>query len=184
MKLLAVIPLLSMCVMSTLRAQAPQSTRTWVGTWAAAQQLPEPDTALPTDDLRDATLREIVHLSVGGPALRVHLSNAFGAQALHLASVHIARPISPSAARIDPATDKALTFSGNPDVTIPPGTEYISDPVAYPVVPLSDLAVSLHYDLPPLEQTGHPGSRTTSYVARGNLASAADLPEARKVDHW
>ena len=38
----------------------------------------------------DATVRQIFHLSAGGSALRVHLSNAFGTEALHITSVHIA----------------------------------------------------------------------------------------------
>jgi hypothetical protein len=64
----------------------------WVASWSAAQQIPESQNALAADDLRDATVRQIVHLSIGGPALRVHVSNAFGTEALHFTSVHIARP--------------------------------------------------------------------------------------------
>ncbi len=64
----------------------------WVATWGSSQQIPEPQNELPSDDLRDATLRQIFHLSVGGSALRVHLSNAFGTADLHFTSVHIARP--------------------------------------------------------------------------------------------
>jgi len=156
----------------------------WVGSWAASQQIPEPQNALGPDDLRDATLRQIVHLSVGGPALRVHLSNAFGTLPLHVGPVHIARPVSPSAPQIDPATDKALTFSGSPEVTIPAGAEYLSDPIDFAVAPLSDLAVSIHFDVPPAQQTGHPGSRATSYVVHGDAVSAADLENPKKVEHW
>jgi lysophospholipase L1-like esterase len=156
----------------------------WVGSWGASQQIPEPQNALPSDDLRDATLRQIVHLSVGGGTLRVHVSNAFGTAPLHLTSVHIARPVSSSAPSIDAATDKALTFSGKADVLIPAGAEYLSDPVEYPVAPLSDLAVSIRYEDPPARQTGHPGSRATSYVVHGDAVAAADLPDAKKVDHW
>jgi lysophospholipase L1-like esterase len=169
---------------SNTLAQSAVSTQNWVGSWAASQQIPEPHNALAPDDLRDATLRQIVHLSVGGQALRVHISNAFGTASLHLTSVHIARPLSTSAAQIDPASDKALSFSGDPDVIIPAGAEYLSDPIEYPVKPLSDLAVSIHYDEPPAQQTGHPGSRATSYVAHGDAVSAADLPGAKKIDHW
>ena len=64
-----------------------------MSSWGASQQIPEPQNALPADDLRDATVRQIVHLSLGGSALRVHLSNAFGTTALHFTSVHIAHPI-------------------------------------------------------------------------------------------
>ncbi len=156
----------------------------WVGSWAASQQIPEPNNALNPDDLRDATLRQIVHLSVGGKILRVHLSNAFGTMPLHITSVHIARPVSPSEAKIDVATDKAIAFSGKDDVTIPAGAEYISDPIAYPVAALSDLAITLHLDTPPERQTGHPGSRSTSYLVHGDMVAAPDLPDARKIDHW
>ena len=155
----------------------------WVGSWATSQQLPEPQNSLSADDLRDATLRQIVHLSVGGPELRVHVSNAFGTAPLHLTAVHVAR-LAAGGGAIDPASDKALTFGGAPDATVPAGAEYISDPVAFPVGALSDLAVTLHVDAAPASQTGHPGSRATSYLAHGDLVSAANLPDAKKVEHW
>lgn len=156
----------------------------WVGSWAASQQLPEPNNALDPNDLREATLRQIVHLSVGGKMLRVHVSNAFGTTPLHLTSVHIAHPLSTSESKIDHATDKALTFAGAGDVVIPPGAEYISDALNYPVAALSDVAISLHLDVLPERQTGHPGSRATSYLANGDVVAASDLPDAKKVEHW
>ena len=116
--------------------------------------------------------------------MRLHISNAFGTDALRLRSVHIAHPMTPASATIDPATDKALTFSGSQDLTIPPGAEYISDPVEYRVRALSDLAVTFYLEVPPASQTGHPGARATTYFVHGNLVSAADLPEAKHVDHW
>ena len=158
--------------------------QTWIVSWAASQQVPEPNNALPSDDLRDATVRQIFHLSAGGSALRVHVSNACGTAVLHFSSVHIAHPVTPASAAIDPATDKALTFSGSQDLTIPPGAEYISDPVEYQVRALADLAVTFYLEVPPASQTGHPGSRATSYFLHGNLVSAADLPDAKHVDHW
>jgi lysophospholipase L1-like esterase len=156
----------------------------WVSSWGASQQIPEPQNALPTDDMRDATVRQIVHLSLGGNALRVHLSNAFGTTPLHFTSVHIAHPTSPAAAAIDPVSDRALTFAGNPDVIIPAGAEYLSDPVEMPVAALSDVAVTFHLDVPPVQETGHPGSRSTSYYGHGDQVSATDLPDAKHVDHW
>jgi hypothetical protein len=38
----------------------------WVGSWATSQQLIEPANSLAPADIRDATLRQIVHLSLGG----------------------------------------------------------------------------------------------------------------------
>ncbi|MGA7350686.1 MAG: SGNH/GDSL hydrolase family protein [Acidobacteriaceae bacterium] len=165
-------------------AQASANTQIWIGTWAASQQIPEPQNSLPTDDLRDATLRQIVRISVGGVTLRVHLSNAFGADSLHFTAVHIARPLSPASAAIDPASDKPLTFGGSTDVTIPAGAETISDPIDYPIAALSNLAITFHLDAPPTRETGHPGSRSTSYYLHGDFVSAANLPDAKRIDHW
>jgi lysophospholipase L1-like esterase len=161
---------------------AAQFSTHWVGSWAASQQEPEPHNALSADDLKDATLRQVVHLSIGGTELRVRLSNRFGTAPLHFAAVHIARPTTPG--NIDPATDKALTFSGKEDVIIPAGAEYISDSLPYPVAAMSDLAITLRIDLPPSRQTGHPGSRATSYIAHGNQVSAQQLADAKRVEHW
>jgi lysophospholipase L1-like esterase len=162
----------------------PAHPPTWAVSWATSQQIPEPQNALPADDLRDTTLRQIVHLSRGGYALRIHISNAFGATALHLTSVHIAHPISPADSAIDSATDRALTFAGHSDVSIPPGAEILSDPIDTLVPALSDLAVTIHYDAPPSVQTGHPGSRATSYYVHGDAVSAAQLDAPKKIDHW
>jgi lysophospholipase L1-like esterase len=156
----------------------------WVASWGASQQIPEPQNAMAMDDLRDETVRQIFHLSVGGPALRVHVSNAFGTEALHFTAVHIARPISPSSSAIDPASDRALTFGGSSDVTVPPGTEFVSDALDYPLAALSDLAVTFHLDAPPATQTGHPGSRATSYFVHGDFVASPNLLNARHVDHW
>ncbi|HWE84185.1 MAG TPA: SGNH/GDSL hydrolase family protein [Terracidiphilus sp.] len=176
------------CLASTASAKKhpPNQTQTqiWISTWGASQQIPEPQNSLPADDLRDATVRQIFHLSVGGASVRVHLSNAFGTESLHLTSVHIARPLSPASAAIDAASDRPLTFAGNPDVTIPPGAEFVSDPIAYSVASLSDLAVTFHLDSPPAPESGHPGSRATTYYVHGDQVAAPNLPDAKHVDHW
>ncbi len=172
---------LAVAAFAVLQAQPPN---TWIGSWATSQQIPEPQNSIAPDDLRDATLRQIVHLSVGGRRIRVHVSNAFGTAPLRLTGVHVARAVSVSSAAIESGTDRALTFHGGADVTIPAGAEFLSDPIDYPMAALSDLVISIHYDEPPAQETGHPGSRATSYLAHGDLISAPDLPNAKKIDHW
>lgn len=167
-----------------LHAQHGVKLQVWVASWGTSQQVPEPQNSLPPDDLRDATVRQIFHLSVGGAAIRVHVSNAFGTAALHFTSVHVARPLSPASGAIDPATDKALAFAGNSDVTVPAGAEFVSDPIDYPAPALSDLAVTFHLDTPPAGETGHPGSRATSYYVHGDAVTAATLTDPKHVDHW
>jgi lysophospholipase L1-like esterase len=163
----------------------------WVGSWATSQQLLGPNDSLTADDLRDMTLRQIVHLSlgdIGGRVLRVRLSNRFGATPLRFTSVHIARPVSGIPGSIVAGTDEALSFSGNPDVWVPAGADYISDPIAFLASPLSDLAITLRIDGPidemSVSQTGHPGSHATSYLAHGDQVSALSLTNAKKMDHW
>lgn len=182
---IAAVAFVLVCGCNAVLGQSqPSSPQVWVSSWGASQQIPEPQNALPTEDLTDATIRQIFHLSVGGPALRVHLSNAFGTEDLHIKSVHIARPLSPASEAIDPASDHPLTFAGSSEAVIPPGAELISDPIAFPAAPLSDVAVTYYLFAPPLRQTGHPGSRATSYYAHGNRVSAANLPDAKHIDHW
>lgn len=162
---------------------APAETK-WVGSWAASQQLVEPHNALSQDDLRDCTLRQIAHLSLGGTKVRVRLSNRFGTAPLRFASVHIARAVAASSSRIDTGSDKALTFFGRADVTIPAGADYLSDPINFRAPPFADIAITVHLETPPAEETGHPGSRATSYVTHGDHVSEAELADAKKVEHW
>lgn len=186
LKILVVAGLIASLGGSCAWAQAHTSspTQIWVASWGASQQIPEPQNALPPEDLTDATVRQIFHLSVGGPALRVHISNAFGIEMLHITSIHVAHPVSPASPAIDPTSDRALTFAGSEDAVIPPGAELISDPVNYPVAPLSDLAVSFHLQAPPARETSHPGSRATSYYVHGDMVTAPALTDAKHIDHW
>jgi lysophospholipase L1-like esterase len=177
----ALAAILSGCV--SVGAEALPAAN-WVGSWASSQQIPEARNALDPAELTDATLRQIVHLTIGGKQLRVRLSNAFGTEPLHIASVHIALPLSASTGSVDVSTDKALTFSGSPEVTIPAGADYISDPVGFPAAAFSNLAISLYLETPPGQQTSHPGSRETSFLVHGDQVSSVDLLNARLVDHW
>lgn len=156
----------------------------WIGSWAASQQLVEPSESLSPEDPHDITLRQIVHLSLGGTEFRIRFSNRFGGGPLHLTEVRVARPIASGSYKIAPGTDKAVTFSGATDITIPPHAEYVSDPVSFTVTALSDVAITLHLDDLPAVQTGHPGSRAASYFENGNLVSALELPGAKTVEHW
>src|SRR5438045_7200572 len=100
-----VLALFLVAVLTPLHAQTH-----WVGSWAASQQLVEPHNSLSADDLHRATLRQIVHLSLGGSTLRVKISNRYGRTPLRFTAVHIARPEATDSPKIVSGTDKALTF--------------------------------------------------------------------------
>jgi lysophospholipase L1-like esterase len=171
-----------------LTALAPcaiaQTQPVWIATWGASQQIPEAQNTLPPADFTDATLRQIVHLSAGGSALRVHFSNVFGTEPLHITSAHIARPLALDAPAIDPPTDHTLTFAGLPDVTLFAGAEIISDALPLNLPALSDVAITIHYDAPPARETSHPGSRATSWFVHGDQVSAPTFTTPNKIDHW
>lgn len=168
----------------TTGAQEVGKDRVWVGSWASSQQVPEAWNSLAPGDMTDMTMREIFHLSLGGQTVRVRLSNAFGREPLHFASVHIARALSAASSAIDPTTDRVVTFAGSREVTVPAGAEYLSDPVELVVAPLSNVAVTFYLDAAPAGETGHPGSRETTYVVHGDHVADRVMPDAKKVDHW
>jgi lysophospholipase L1-like esterase len=154
----------------------------WIGTWASSPQLGDPGNAPPAPGFADSTLRQIVHVSIGGDQIRVRFSNAFGVTPLVISSAHVALGAGGSA--IKPESDKALTFANQPSVTIPAGALVYSDPVDFALAPLSDLVVTIHAAAAPNGITTHPGSRETSYLASGDLVSAATLPAPAQTDHW
>lgn len=156
----------------------------WVASWATSPQVADGENALNPTELREGTLRQIVHLSIGGAQLRVHLSNRYGEEPLHFTAVRVAKAVAAGSAKIVLGTDKELQFSGKPDAIVPPGADYISDPLDFPAPALSDLAITLRVDSNAARQTGHPGSRATSFLAKGNTLAAEDLPDAKRVQRW
>ena len=154
----------------------------WVGTWNTSEQLVEHRNLPPEPGLGDNTLRQIVHVSIGGDSLRVKFSNKFSSKPVTMKSVHIAVSLDSSA--IDLSTDKGLSFNGNPEVTIEPGKAVTSDPFGFSLKPGSNVTITIYYGETSPDVTGHPGSRTTSYIVPGNEVTAADFTNAAKTDHW
>jgi len=188
-RLLTITCLLIMAAASGFRtadartASTADTRESWVSSWAAAQQALAEQSALPAESLARATLRQIVHLSAGGDRIRLRISNAFGTSPLHVLTVHVAHAPAPATSRIDVGSDRPVTFNQREEVLIPEGAEYVSDPLDYPVAPAFDLAITLRIEAAPLPQTGHPGSRATSYLAREASVSAAEL-RGSTVEHW
>jgi len=163
--------------------EAKDSGRAWVGTWATAPMKAAPSAqAGTTPDFAGCTLRQIVHVSVGGKALRVKLSNAFGKTPLKVAAVHVA--LSAGEGTIKPGSDKPLTFNGQASATIPAGAPLVSDPVDFDLPALGDLAISMKLETVPGDVTIHNASHATSYLAKGDLLANAELPSATRVEHW
>ncbi|MGQ1889834.1 SGNH/GDSL hydrolase family protein [Thermophagus sp. OGC60D27] len=153
----------------------------WVGTWSTSPQLVEPHNMPPDPGLANNSLRQKVRVSIGGDTLRVKFSNKFSSKPVTLKKVQIATSIDGSS--IDTASIKELTFSGLSEVTMQPDSAIYSDPVAFDLKPRMDLAITIYFGQTSPDVTGHPGSRTTSYLMEGNHVSDAKFT-GPETDHW
>ncbi len=157
----------------------------WVGTWACGLQLTEPSNNPQPPGLTNDTLRQVVLTSIGGGRLRLRLSNRYGNGPVTLRAAHVAR--SAGAGTIDVATDRALTFAGKSEITIPAGRAVASDPFDFALDPLTRLAVTIAFGGTPPAITGHPGARATSYLMGGHQVSPsipAAPPGTVTAPHW
>ncbi len=172
--LLAVALSLSGC------AQTPD----WTTTWATALQIAEPHNNPPAPGLADNSFRQIVQVSIGGKALRLHLSNRFNEDETEILGVEIARAATMGASpEIVDGSTVELTFGGERAFTMAPGEEAVSDPVDFALAERENLAITIHYGkISATRLTSHPGSRTTSYIAAGNTTDFS-APVAT-TDHW
>jgi lysophospholipase L1-like esterase len=185
MKCLLALGMAGILVGPVFNAQAAAGH--WVTTWGTAPQLTEPGN-LPPAPLAHSTLRQFIRPSIGGKHIRLRFANNYGTNAVNLNAARVA--IAPSSASLGngdiiTATEKSITFRGAPGVVIPRGEVVFSDPIAFDLPALTNVAISIHFgDISATTINGHPGSRTTSFIQSGNAISTASLPGATKTKHW
>jgi hypothetical protein len=132
-------------------------------------------------------VRQTLHMSVGASRIRIQLSNTFGGSDLPITAASIALPNGGKAGvrDIQPSTLRGLTFSGASSVTVPKGQVAYSDPVDFEIQPQSMISVSLY--MSPGQSgtsiTGHPGSRTTSWMQQGNHLNDTSI-SGSSTKHW
>ncbi|MFR9787467.1 SGNH/GDSL hydrolase family protein [Streptomyces sp. MB22_4] len=166
----------------------------WVNTWTSMPQLTEPGNMPPAPFTQpgrvfaDSTVRQTVHVSVGGTHLRLRFSNAFGGAALPITGASVALPAGGRAGvgAVQAGTTRKVTFDGRTSTVVPVGAEAVSDPLDFDLRPGSNLTVTLYLADGQASDdiTSHPGSRTTSYMAGGNHLDDADLGGAATTQHW
>lgn len=156
-------------------AQVVPSSVSWTGTWSVASSV--------TNDkgFDNQTVRQIVHTSIGGNAARLHFSNVFGTEPIVIRNVRIAKRN--AGQRTLAETDRVVTFNGKPDIKIAPGAAVTSDPVAFQVPALADVAISFH--LPkrtPPRSTGHIDGLQDAYIAQGDVSADPAFTGGRLLD--
>jgi lysophospholipase L1-like esterase len=153
----------------------------WVGTWGASPYLTE-SSNMPPVALSNNTIRQVVRVSIGGSKIRLKFSNQWGNAPLVMQSVHLA--VSTGGSAINSGTDSIVTFNGSQSVTVAAGSTVTSDTLAYNLPALTNMAITTYFGSVPSALTGHPGSRTTSYIKTGNAVSVQQMSSSSTTDHW
>jgi lysophospholipase L1-like esterase len=189
MKIISHLSLAAALVLAATPALAAPPATHWVGTWATAD-IDHPN-RLPASPAADSqlfaasptTVREIVHLSIGGPSIRIELSNDFGTESLTITTTTVALA-GDKGGLTGPAT--TVTFNGRPSIDIPAGGHILSDPIALAVPAQANLAISLFLPAQKLEHiTQHNSAYQTNYLVPGNVAADPTLPDtATTFANW
>ena len=170
-------------VLSFLTASTASAGKHWVATWATAEQVVEPHNCPPAPGLENNSIRQIVQTSISGKEVRVKFSNEFSQGPVTINAAEIARAATAGASSdIIAGTEVSLTFGGSKSVTIKPGELVTSDPVKFRMGTRENVAITMHLgQASSTSVTGHPGSRTDSYLIEGQ---GSDFTNAVKTAHW
>ena len=154
---------------------------TYFTTWATAVY----QTESPKIELTNNSIRQIVHISASGDNLRLRLSNKAGKTKLEIKEATIADSLTQGTGEILTNTLTSLTFNGGKtSIVIPPGEELYSDTISYSLKALSEVAISIHFGETPENLTGHPGSKTYSFIEEGNKVFEKTVSSENKIAHW
>jgi len=161
-------------------AQNNAANQHWVGTWSTSPVSEDAQTFV------NQTLRQIVHISIGGDWLRVRFSNRFGTVPLVIDAASIG--VQDEEAAVVPGSLRVLTFGGEASVAIAAGAKVLSDPVELTVSDEADLAVSLYVSE---NNTGgstkHSSAWQTSYISpvdSGDLTDEVVMDVGSTTTSW
>jgi lysophospholipase L1-like esterase len=167
---------------------APEPTAViggWSETWGTAQSAAVPN--VPTG-FAGFTIRNVVHTSIPGTQVRVHLSNRYGTAPVLMAHVTVAvsahtggranGTIDNSDGTARAGTMRDVRFAGNAAITIPAGAEVVSDGVGLAVPADSDLLVSTWTPNPSGTVSFHSAAKQTSFFNDDRVDHAADTTAA------
>jgi lysophospholipase L1-like esterase len=170
---LATIGCLLMCLPAAA-APRPEASPAWVSAWATAlQAIPEGD-ALPAlyrpPEVAGRTVRQIIYPSLDGRLARIRISNAFAREPLVMEEIRIAA--SGRGAALRGQDGVRVSFGGRTALTLAPGAEIDSDPVAFTVAKGAGLAISVYVAPTQRLAAWHRIANQVSYVSSpGNHAA-------------
>jgi len=131
----------------------------------------------------NATIREVIRTTIGGDHLRIRISNEYGDKPIVIGAAHVAIRAAGSTTRA--GTDRALWFGGRSSVVVRTGAVVTSDPIAYDVPQLGDLAISLFLPDSARTTTRHALGVQTTYVSKsGNSVDAQTFSADTTMLSW
>jgi lysophospholipase L1-like esterase len=157
-------------------APATRTTSRWTGTWEAAASGTVP--ARP-----GASIRNVVHTSVGGDAARVRISNRLGTAPLQLGAVTLAlqEPGAHTSPNAVPGTMRVATFAGARTAVILPGGDLVTDPVRLRIPADANLLISVHTPANSGPATYHRSALQANFLAREGDRTADERGTAYTV---
>lgn len=158
-------------IATTTTTVAPDTPPSWQVAWGSTMAW-----AYPHQTTANDTVRSVVQVPVDGIAVKVRISNRFGNAPLVVGAATLGKVASGAALVAGSAVP--LSFAGSPTVTVAPGSEVLSDPVAMTVQPSAKLAASIYVKDTDAITSHYPCCEplTPSYVSfpgSGNLSDQA-----------
>lgn len=169
-------------LLSVLLSVVSYGQKSWTTTWATAPEFTGKCDMPQKATLASNSIRQIVHISIGGKTLRLWLSNKYGNKPVEIKSVYIADALDSSL--INKSTAKYITFGKKRGIVLKQGEEIASDALKYNLKPLQRLAITINYGATPENMTSHRGSRTNSYIVNGQLSPKQNVKTIEKLAHW
>lgn len=116
---------------------------TWIATWATSPEAAEADPDEVLLKLDNQTVRERIRVTLGGPQIRIRLSNEYVTSPVLVGAVSVGTARSKTGVLM--GSLRGVTFGGKSGIVIPPGATALSDPISLAVTSGAELAISLYF---------------------------------------
>ncbi len=175
-------------IVSAEGAGAARADAIWVASWSTSPEglyplSPGGHGAGLSTKLGSTTTRNVVHPSLSGDVLRVHVTNAYGTAPLPVNAVTVGVTAATDGS-IRKGTLRTVTFRHRSAVTVPAGAEVVSDPVKLRVDPAANLSVSVAVPSSTRSATENLDPQETTFTATGNRTAQLTTDGFKTAAAW
>lgn len=154
----------------------------WVACWGNAPSISDRELVMYAKDL---TLRYPIKICFNGSKLRFHFSNITGTEPISISSATVAKATSDRS--IDESSLADITFAGEKNVSIRPGTQVISDEIDMNVVRGDKVSVTIYFAEYTQMNSGVlvTGPLSRGFYSYGDYSHESELPlNATRSTNW